>query len=107
MPRAPGWLLVGPQYGRSGTTLGLHEFVPAVLEKFGPRSTQERMEALNVAGVVARSSELLEPGFGLVLTARFTRRAVGKRLVASELTSAPMHIAGGRVRLILNRPGPP
>ncbi len=85
MPRAPGWLLVGPQYGRSGTTLGLHDFVPAGLEEFGPRSTQERMEALNVAGVVARSSELLEPGFGLVLTARFTRRAVGKRLVASEL----------------------
>ncbi len=38
--------------GRSVTTLGLHAFVPAVLEEFGPRSTQERMEALNVAGVV-------------------------------------------------------
>ena len=43
------------------------------------------MEALNVAAVVARSSDLLEPGLGLVRTARFTRRAVGKRLVASEL----------------------
>ena len=34
------------------TTLVLHAFVPAVLEEFGPRPTQERMEALNVAGVV-------------------------------------------------------
>jgi len=58
----------GPQYGPFGDDAGPARLRSGVLEEFGPRSTQERMEALNALGLYVRSSKLLEPGLGLVLT---------------------------------------
>ena len=56
-----GRLLVGLQYGPfADDAEDLQAFVSEVVEELGPRSAQERAEALNIVGLLVRRSRLVE-----------------------------------------------